>query len=394
MKITLGNVTQDMLNELAGATSGTPTVVGDVTRIPVIGNTRFSAQEVTITTLPQGNGDLDFAGFASTLVLKSGERLLHVEVSEFRYEAIPLAVVGNAVFDIPTAARSLAAGLTVTASFVSKYLSGDDTLQGNGLANNFSAGAGNDRIIGGAGSDTIDGGAGTDTSVYRELPRADYLVTRQSNGTVFVATRDGTNDRNVNVENLEFSDGALATSSIAYQPGFTSVPSSAVQPVFRFYNSRDKAYFYTNSVAERDLIIRESTDASFNPANGVWPYFYQGTTFEQAHSSAGSVPVFRFYNTKTGHHFFTTSVAERDLVQKESTDPNFGQPGLWPFVYEGAGIQAFGDANHKDATPVFRFYSPTLDRHFFTGSADEAAQIRLTGQWNDEGIGFWGEISG
>ena len=106
------------------------------------------------------------------------------------------------------------------------------------------------------------------------------------------------------------------------------------------------------------------------------------------------MPVYRFYNTKTGHHFFTTSAAERDMVQRESTDPAFGQPGLWPFNFEGTGYLAYADANHRDATPVYRFYSPSLDRHFFTASADEAAQVRLTGQWTDEGIGFWGEVSG
>jgi hypothetical protein len=43
---------------------------------------------------------------------------------------------------------------------------------------------------------------------------------------------------------------------------------------------------------------------------------------------------------------------------------------------------------------VFRFYSPSLNRHFFTASADEAQEIRLTGVWNDEGIGFYGEVPG
>ena len=33
-----------------------------------------------------------------------------------------------------------------------------------------------------------------------------------------------------------------------------------------------------------------------------------------------------------------------------------------------------------------------LDRHFYTGSEAEANEIQLTGQWNYEGIGFWGEV--
>jgi serralysin len=107
------------------------------------------------------------------------------------------------------------------------------------------------------------------------------------------------------------------------------------------------------------------------------------------------VPVYRFYNFVTGHHFFTTSEAERENVLKESSDPSYGQPGpVWPFNYEGVGFNAYSGSGHTDAQAVFRFYSPSLDRHFFTASVEEAQEIRLTGVWNDEGVGFYGEIPG
>jgi hypothetical protein len=44
--------------------------------------------------------------------------------------------------------------------------------------------------------------------------------------------------------------------------------------------------------------------------------------------------------------------------------------------------------------PVFRFFSPSKGRHFFTGDPIEANSIRLTGIWNHEGIAFWGEKVG
>jgi len=34
----------------------------------------------------------------------------------------------------------------------------------------------------------------------------------------------------------------------------------------------------------------------------------------------------------------------------------------------------------------------SLNRHFFTASETEVQEIQLTGQWNYEGIGFWGEV--
>lgn len=361
------------------------------TRTPYIGSTLLSYLDLTNEGPAFNVGATQFDTLQSeTWGLKDGTRVVKYTITgRWEHET---EFLGTTVFI--SGVSSLLRLRDDNGTFVTRYLSSDDELIGNAGANIFHAGTGNDRITGGAGADKIDGGAGTDTSIYRELTRTDYLVTRKASGTILVSTRDGTTDQNTSIENLDFSTGTVAASSIPYQPGFTAVPGSAVQAVFRFYNSRDKAYFYTTSAAERDMVIRESTDASFTPANGLWPYFYQGATFEQAHSSTGSVPVFRFYNTSTGHHFFTTSAAERDNVLKESTDPSYGQPGLWPFKYEGEAFRAFSDPAHRDATQVFRFYSPSLDRHFFTGDAVEAAEIRVTGLWNDEGVGFWGEIPG
>ncbi len=280
---------------------------------------------------------------------------------------------------------------------------GDDLLTGtagpdtiNALAGNdiVNAGAGDDTVDGGPGSDIINGGTGSDTALYGGL-RADYLLSRDSRGVVRVADKFGVMDTLTDVEFLRIGSETIATSTLRYQPETILPPSNDANLVFRFFNVRDSAYFYTSSVAERDFIIQQSTDPAFTPLEPVWPYYYQGSTFEQAHSSAGAVSVYRFYNRDTGHHFFTTSEAEREYVFRESTDPSFGVPGpVWPFNFEGVAYQAFTGSNHIDAQPVFRFYSPTLNRHFFTASADEAQEIRLTGVWNDEGIGYFGEVPG
>ncbi len=279
---------------------------------------------------------------------------------------------------------------------------GDDVLTGTANADTFNALAGNDRIDGGAGDDSldggagadfIDGGAGNDTALF-PLTRGDYLLSRNAQGVVTVIDKLGLTDTLVNVESIQTASGTVATSSIPYLPGFDAASASPTL-VYRFYNDRDKAFFYTASVAERDVIIGNSTDPAITPAEPLWPYFYQGATFEQASAATGSVPVYRFYNTRTGHHFFTTSELERETVLKESTDPAYGQPGpLWTFQFEGVAFRAYADANHADVLPVFRFYSPTLDRHFYTASVDEAKEIRLTGLWTDEGVGFWGETPG
>lgn len=395
MKIELGAWRPDVLEATLTALYGARTVASStatkiVEQYPIL-NSPLLAYEEQVT---EGSTSAPFTqtntAFSITEVLKSGQRVPLVTITEGNWTQSSLTP--DPLFG--TGVVSTVFGVDDKGAFAAKYLGGNDTLTGNAGPNVFYAGAGNDRIQGGAGADRIDGGSGIDTSVHSDLAHSELLVSRRADGAVLIATKDGTTDRIVNVENFEFSDGTAAASALTYLPGHTEVPALAVQPVFRFYNARDKAFFYTTSAAERDAIIKESTDASYNPGNGVWPYFYQGATYEQAHSSAGSVPVFRFYNSKTGHHFFTTSVAERDVVLNESTDPNYGQPGLWPYQYEGEAFRAFADPNHKDAVPVYRFYSATLDRHFFTASTDEAAQIRLTGQWTEEGVGYWGEVAG
>ena len=289
---------------------------------------------------------------------------------------------GSSVSNVPTPGNDVLVGNA-----------GPDSI--NALAGNDSINAfdGNDLIDGGPGIDFIDGGTGNDIALF-VLPRSEYLFSRQSTGVVLVQDKFGTLDTLVNVESVQTASGTVATATMAYLPTYDEAAASSTL-VYRFYNDRDKAFFYTASVAERDLIIQQSTNPAHTPNEAMWPYFYQGATFEQGHTSAGTLPVYRFYNTATGHHFFTTSEAERQNVFNESTDPGYGAPGpLWSYNFEGVAFSAYGGPGHADSQTVFRFYSPSLDRHFFTASTEEAQQIRLTGVWNDEGVGFYGEMPG
>ncbi len=282
---------------------------------------------------------------------------------------------------------------------------GDDLLTGSDGADTINALAGNDIvnalggddvIDGGPGADRLNGGSGNDTAIYPG-PRSSYLVSRDSRAVVTVADKFGVMDTLTDVETLRFSDISLSTTGLTYLPSFDASPSSP-SLVYRLYSADAKAYFYTWRTGERDNIIAESTDPATSPGVPLWPYFYQGATFEFGSSgSAGLTPVFRFYNFATGHHFFTTRVAERDNIIKESTDPSYGLPGpLWTYQYEGVALEAFADPNHANVVPVTRFYSGLLDggRHFFTADPVEIAEIRLTGIWTEEGVAFWGEVPG
>lgn len=159
-------------------------------------------------------------------------------------------------------------------------------------------------------------------------------------------------------------------------------------PVFRFYNSRDNAFFYTSNWDEANTIKLNSGPEITDDSR--WPYDYQGSTFATARSYSGSVPLYRFYNYHTGHHFFTASEEERSYILGKI------ETGQWPFIYEDVAFQVYLEDPtpefQGEELPVFRFYSLSLNRHFYTANPIEATLLQSSEQWNYEGVGFYGEV--
>ena len=337
---------------------------------------------------------------------------------------------------------------------------------------------GNDRVIHLGRGDLFHGGNGEDTAVFARDSK-NYAISVypasviNTDGFVMVLSFLGAPTRLWSTELFEFRDGTFPIADFMFTGYYTPAASTSVSTVYRFYNTRDKAFFYTSNVDERDYVILNSapkytsgtggyleetapyhryfsytegwrsqfyTDRQYdldnNPdyiyegifqvpvkadddvfkelegllnddeliplfipdsagGDSSWPYIYQGSTFETGHTYLDSdklAPVHRFYNYETGHHFFTLSDAEADMIKGKSAS------GEWPFNYEGTRFSVYS----ADPTPgylgqeiaVHRFYSPTLNRHFFSADAEEVNLIGLTGVWNYEGIAFWGEILG
>ena len=280
---------------------------------------------------------------------------------------------------------------------------GDDLLYGGAGDDYMHGGKGFDRLYGEAGNDTLtasstvngvkgnfySGGSGIDTVVLGGKA-FDYSISKSPSGNISLTWETGFKvaEISIDTEFIQLNDIKIATSDLTYVGDVLNRLTTSPHAVHRFYNNRDKAFFYTSSKAEKDYVLNNS--ASKQPDGSEWPYVYQGATFEASHSYSGEVPLFRFYNTETGHHFFTVNPDERDLVLSKSNS------GEWPFNYEGIAFNVYaGDPNTSfsgQEIPVHRFYSPSLNRHFFTASETEVQEIQLTGQWNYEGIGFWGEV--
>ncbi|MEZ5527137.1 MAG: hypothetical protein R3F26_06335 [Gammaproteobacteria bacterium] len=265
---------------------------------------------------------------------------------------------------------------------------GHDILYGRG---------GDDLMDGGAGANIHYGGEGTDTVVY-EGRQSDYMLSRNPlTGFVSVHPRTGVGSPYVDqvapdTERLLFRDSELNTQDIAYwgeleAVAYATVDTELANVVYRFFNTRDKSFFYTTDPVERNKVLRNSGPDNVEGAD--WPYVYQGAKFQTAHSYPGAVPLYRFYNTETGHHFFTISEEERADILR-----NVREAG-WPFVEEGVAFDVYPEDPTPGSVgrerPVHRYYSWTLNRHLFTASTQEAATLNASPDWQYEGVGFYAE---
>lgn len=140
-------------------------------------------------------------------------------------------------------------------------------------------------------------------------------------------------------------------------------------PVYRFFNTRTSAHFYTTSTVERDRVL---STAPFMNLDG--PAFDASST-----SIPGLSPVHRFYNTRTGVHFYTISESERAHVA--ATLPQFTYEGV---AYHASTLPGTG---YK---PLYRFFYAAKGFHFYTSSSAEANTIQTTlPQYVAEGVGYF-----
>ena len=120
--------------------------------------------------------------------------------------------------------------------------------------------------------------------------------------------------------------------------------------VFRFNNPKTGAHFYTNSVAQRDAVIAAFPDFKYE----------QVAFYAFAKPAAGLDAVYRFYNKSNDSHVYTANTAERDSMQ--------ANPAL--FNDEGVAWWARG-AESAQTVSVFRFVNLQTGRYFYTASAGE-----------------------
>ncbi len=130
-------------------------------------------------------------------------------------------------------------------------------------------------------------------------------------------------------------------------------------PVYRFFSTLNQTHFFTIDEAERDTII----------ANYPW-YLYENVAYDvmAADNSFEQIsPVYRFFNTRNGSHFFTIDEAEKDDIIA----------GYDWYRFEGIAWHAYASAFDApaDALPVYRFFNTQNGSHFFTINEQEKNTI-------------------
>ena len=168
----------------------------------------------------------------------------------------------------------------------------------------------------------------------------------------------------------DLKPGQIAPKS-AYLSGDVARKAAAVRiPAYRFYNGSTGAHFYTTSETERATVV-----STLSP-----PFSFDGPAFSVASDhSAGLASVHRFYNTRTGVHFYTISEAERANVANNIPQYTYEGVSYFASPVAGAGL-----------TPLYRFYVMSRGFHFYTASAAEKANIEATlgHLYTYEGIGY------
>jgi hypothetical protein len=167
---------------------------------------------------------------------------------------------------------------------------------------------------------------------------------------------------------------ALAYSGSA--PDMGAFEYHEVNQVYRFWSPANSRHFYTIDAAEREYVIN-----TYPPT--IWTYETVAYRAFVDEGDVGVLPVYRFWSPRHKGHFYTISEGEKDHIL--ATYP----ATVW--TYEGVAFYAYPDGSQPAGTsPVYRFWSSSLGAHFYTNSETEKDYVvaSLT-VWQCEGIAWF-----
>ncbi len=174
-----------------------------------------------------------------------------------------------------------------------------------------------------------------------------------------------------------------AASSHSYPWGWTTRPLSfnkgAVQ-INTITPADTQTTSWPPSIGSRWL----SGQSIVYPKGTAWDFAFELLTNESsAADSSGLAPVYRFWSQSLTTHFYTILEEEKNtLISKYSN--------VWS--YEGIAFYAYPpEQGPVGSKPVYRFWSASLGRHFYTISESERQNLieKQSKVWTPEGIAWY-----
>ncbi|MBP2309706.1 hypothetical protein GBZ48_18325 [Azospirillum melinis] len=227
----------------------------------------------------------------------------------------------------------------------------------------------NDYITGKLGNDTLVGSVGNDTMDGGAGIDYAYFSVDRSKVNIINVSRDSSlgftlTDPLFNVTNLQNIEHVLLNGK-NYDVDDLIYGHDAIH---RFFNKKTGVHFYTASIDEATT-LKEAKDSDLR---------YEGVSFQASESETGTANVYRFLNTSTGTHFYTSSDVEKEAVQKLST-----------FSYEGVAYKAFNNSS-PGTSPLYRLFNTATGAHFYTASEAEMSTVsKTTATYRYEGVAYW-----
>jgi hypothetical protein len=211
---------------------------------------------------------------------------------------------------------------------------------------------------------------------FADLADGDYVVKEtQPAGYDSVTDKDG-GDSNQILTTIAGADSVGNDFLEELTPVDPVDPTNEPTKVYQFVNPSLGSYFYTVDEYEKSVIAETLDNYELQEVEAI-------RTLEENEvdpiTGAESEEVYRFFNTSTGSHLYTTSEFERDSILENLG--NYSLDDNMFFAYE---------TEVEGSIDVHRFYNATEDVHIFTHNDTEIADMMADSeQFNDEGIAFY-----
>jgi hypothetical protein len=181
-----------------------------------------------------------------------------------------------------------------------------------------------------------------------------------------IETLETSNDDNLSKIVLVPSD-----ESIEFLESYSSETTDNNPNIYRFLNNDTGTHFYTASESEKDNIIENLSN-----------YTFEGASYLGADPLSGapkSESVYRFLNKDTGTHLYTISEEEKTFVQDNLTN----------YSFEGEAFSAYSSEQEGTIT-IYRFLNIETGTHFYTPSVAERDNVENNlPNYESEGIAYY-----